>query len=98
MKKMKKIFALLIAMAMVLGIGTSVYAASITVQNAYKGETYDAYKLLEYTSSGDAYSYYLDTSNSNYAALKALLEGCDPAFHFTVSADGSAILTCKITH
>ena len=89
MKKMKKIFALLIAMVMVLGMSTSVFAASITVENAVKGETYDAYKLLEYTSSGDAYSYYLDTSNSNYAALKALLEGCDPAFAFTVSADGT---------
>ena len=89
MKKMKKIFALLIAMVMVLGMSTSVFAASITVENAYEGETYDAYKLLEYTSSGDAYSYYLETSNSNYAALKALLEGCNPAFHFTVSADGS---------
>ena len=33
MKKMKKIFALLIAMVMVLGMSTSVFAASITINS-----------------------------------------------------------------
>ena len=89
MKKIRKLFAVMIALIMVLGMSFSTLAAEITVENAVKGETYDAYKLLEYTSSGDAYSYYLETSNSNYAALKALLEGCNPAFAFTESADGS---------
>ena len=31
--------------------------AATSSENAVKGETYDAYKILEYTSSGDAYSY-----------------------------------------
>ena len=49
MKKMKKIFALLIAMVMVLGMSTSVFAAdkgSITINNTAIGETYSIYKVL----------------------------------------------------
>lgn len=86
---MKKILALVLVVVMMMALSVTASAAEITVENAVEGETYDAYKLLEYTSSGDAYSYYLDTSNSNYAALKELLEGCNPAFQFTVSADGT---------
>ena len=36
MKKIKKIFALLIAMVMVLGMSTSVFAATIDVDGAIK--------------------------------------------------------------
>ena len=95
MKKKKNVFALLIAMILVLSLSTSAFAATITVDGAFEGETYDAYKILEYTSNktdsttATAYSYYLDTSNSNYAALRTLLEGCTPAFAFTESADGT---------
>ena len=57
MKKMKKIFALLIAMVMVLGMSASVFAAgtgTITVKNATKGYKYEAYKILDatYTTVG----------------------------------------------
>ena len=89
MKKMRKLFAVLTALIMILGMSFSTLAATITVDKAVKGETYDAYKLLEYTSDGEgAFSYYLEKDNANYDALKALLEGCDPAFAFTDSADG----------
>ena len=52
MKKMKKIFTLLIAMVMVLGMSTTVFAAvptsgSITVNPNYKGQTYTLYKLFD---------------------------------------------------
>lgn len=56
MKKMKKIFALLIAMAMVLGMSTSVFAASITIthdEDTYDANTdsaarvYQAYKIFD---------------------------------------------------
>ena len=61
MKKIKKIFTLLIAMVMVLGMSTSVFAATIEVDGALEGETYNAYKILEYTSDTTvdpaAYSY-----------------------------------------
>jgi LPXTG-motif cell wall-anchored protein len=61
MKKMKKIFALLIAMVMVLGMSTAVFAqtvdteqggtATITISNASKGETYAVAKLFDATVS-----------------------------------------------
>ena len=65
MKKMKKIFALLIAMVMVLGMSTAVFAqtvakdpadpdnASITINNPAKGQTYSIFKLFDATVSSD---------------------------------------------
>ena len=54
MKKMRKIFALLVAMIMVLGMSTMAFAApaegtdgKITVNQAYKGETYTVYTIFE---------------------------------------------------
>ena len=52
MKKLRKIFALLIAMVMVLGMSTSVFAASIeiTSDSTYDGSTkrtYSAYKIFD---------------------------------------------------
>ena len=62
MKKMRKIFATLIAMVMVLSMGMSVFAAdqsvpattpdttdnaSITINNPAKGETYSVFKLFD---------------------------------------------------
>ena len=62
MKKMKKIFALLIAMVMVLGMSTSVFAqtvdsnkggsAKITISNAANGETYKVAKLFDASVTG----------------------------------------------
>ena len=64
MKRMKRIFALLIAMVMVLGMSTAVFAqtvpadaqqqagkAKITISNASKGETYKIAKLFDATVS-----------------------------------------------
>jgi len=61
MKTMKKIYALLIAVVMVFGMSTSVFAqtvgtaadgkGSITISNASKGETYAVYKLFDATNS-----------------------------------------------
>lgn len=77
MKKMKKIFALLIAMVMVLGMSTSVFAADppttgkITINNAtYKvndadtAHTYTAYRIFDANPSGDGND---STSPSNVA-------------------------------
>ena len=88
MKKMSKIFALLVAIVMVVGMSVSAFAATIEVDGAYEDETYSAYKLLEYTSDTTvdpaAYSYYLldaDYQGALGTALKAA------GFEFTQSAD-----------
>ena len=54
MKKIRKIFALLIAMVMVLGMSTSVFAApvadgSLEIDNAISGESYTLYKIFDLT-------------------------------------------------
>ena len=90
MKKMKKIFALLIAMVMVLGMSTSVFAASIEVKDVIDGETYTAYKILNYTDNGKtgeerSASYYL--SSTEYTQIGSVLEAA--GFHFTASSDGT---------
>lgn len=64
MKKMKKIFALLIAMVMVLGMSTSVFAASITIEDAPTGATYSVYKIFDATVNGDAVSYTIPTGST----------------------------------
>lgn len=61
MKKMRRFFALLIAMIMVLGMMSTAFAAkgdsisvtkgTITVKNAAKGETYKIYKIFDATIS-----------------------------------------------
>ena len=85
MKKMRKFFALLIAMVMVLGMSTSVFAAgdgSITIQNTVNGKTYTVYKVFDATYSGDKVAYTYDGSNATF--LKALEGDSSP---FTVTAN-----------
>ena len=53
MKKMKKFFALLIAMVMVLGMSTMVFAASdgsIEVTSTHKNQEYELYQLFDATT------------------------------------------------
>lgn len=91
MKRMKKIFAVLLAIVMVLAWNITSLADtnsntnySITINNAALGETYTAYKLFEVSNSGDNYSYYINKGNES---LKSALEGL--GLTFTTSADGS---------
>lgn len=75
MKKMKKLMALVIAMVMVLGMGTAVFAAaptsgSVTVNPNFKDQTYTLYKLFDakmtYDDSGElqAVTYQLPTGKT----------------------------------
>ena len=85
MKKMKKIFALLIAMVMVLGMSTSVFAAgegSITIQNTVKEKTYTVYKVFDATYSGTNVAYTYDGSNATFLAA---LQGEDSPFTVTAN-------------
>lgn len=91
MKNLKKFIKMLTAVVMMMAMTVTTFAASITVENVLEGETYKAYKILEFTSDTTktpaAYSYFLETSNTKTEGLKTILEGA--GFTFTESADGS---------
>lgn len=85
---MKKIISLILALVMVMGLATTAFAASIDVQNVLDGETYTAYKILNYThndDNDDAYSYYLTATE--YASIGSTLESA--GFKFDASSDGT---------
>ena len=98
MKKMKKIFALLIAIVMVLGMSTSVFAAgtnTITVDVNFKGQTYTLYKLFDATVN-DARAAATDSNSSSSVTTNGiaytLIDETDHALtkEFTVTkADGT---------
>lgn len=53
---MKKLFAVLVALTLVLSMGTLAFAAdtgTITITNALKGATYDIYKMLDFAPSNN---------------------------------------------
>ncbi|MBQ6523214.1 MAG: SpaH/EbpB family LPXTG-anchored major pilin [Atopobiaceae bacterium] len=90
MKHLKKFIAAALTMFVALAMAVPAFAGTITVTGVRKGETYKAYKILEYTSDTSvtpaAYSYYLNKDEKG-TALKGILEGA--GFSFTESADGS---------
>ena len=91
MKTGKKILALaLVALMLTVAMNFTAFAATINVDDAFEGETYSAYKILEYTSNTSvnppAYSYYLadaDYQGALGTALKAA------GFEFKKSSDGT---------
>ena len=98
MKKMKKIFALLIAMVMVLGMSTSVFAATtetngvITISNATNGITYTAYKIFDAdaNANGTAITY------TATAAQKAAIENIEGnPFDFLADSTGAYTVSVK---
>lgn len=88
MKRMKKLFALLLAVVMMMGLSLTAFAADINIGDAVDGQTYNAYKLFDVTTSTSNdktnYSYSLAASETG---LKSLLE--DAGLTFTAAADGS---------
>ena len=85
MKKISKVLVLVLSAIMVLAMSASVFAATIEVRDVLDGETYTAYKILNYTTNGSAYSYYLTADE--YTAIGSVLEGA--GFEFTASSDGT---------
>lgn len=60
MKTMRKLFTVLLALAMTLALAVPAFAAdtgSITITNPQGDHTYTAYKIFDVTYSGDNYSY-----------------------------------------
>ena len=67
MKTMRKLFTVLLALAMTLALAVPAFAAdtgSITITNPQGDHTYTAYKIFDVTYSGDNYSCLLYTSPS----------------------------------
>ena len=96
MKKMRNIFALLIAMVMVLGMSTmTAFAASdgsITVQNTVKDSTYNVYKVFDATYSGDNVAYSYDGSNETFLAA---LQADSSPFNCVKATSGGYSITVK---
>ena len=89
MKKMKKIFAL------VLGMSTSVFAASdgsITIQNTVKDKEYNIYKVFDATYSGTNVAYTYDGSNATFLAA---LQAENSPFTTTANTAGSYNVVIK---
>ena len=87
---MTKIKKILLAAIMVItaALALPAWAATIDVQNVIDGETYTAYKILNYRDNGKtgderAVSYYL--TSTQYASIGSVLEAA--GFAFTASAD-----------
>ena len=89
MKKLSKAIVLLLSAIMVLAMSTSVFAGTIEVQDVIDGETYTAYKILNYRDSGTGeervVSYYL--TSEQYTSIGSVLEAA--GFSFTASSDGT---------
>ncbi|MDD7389584.1 MAG: SpaH/EbpB family LPXTG-anchored major pilin [Lachnospiraceae bacterium] len=72
MKQLKKVMALVLAMVMVLAMGSLTALAeganSITVNNAREGETYSAYKMLDLSVNADktAFTYTVNSAWNDF--------------------------------
>ena len=68
MKTMRKLFRVLLALAMTLALAVPAFAAettgSITITNPQGDHTYTAYKIFDVTYSGDNYSYTISDTDT----------------------------------
>ena len=91
MKTMRKITALLLALAMIFAMTLTVSAAgngTITINAATVGETYKIYKIFDATTQGGntAYTY---TKTGDTDELYAALNGANSPFTLTATADAN---------
>ena len=90
---MKKLFAVLLALTLVLSMGTIAFAAdagTITISNAIKGEEYKIYKMLDFVPSnaaGDAGVYTIADGWADFFAK----EPATNYFDVTVYADKTTV-------
>ena len=74
MKTMRKLFTVLLALAMTLALAVPAFAAdtgSITITNPQGDHTYTAYKIFDVTYSGDNYSYTISGTDAAFNTVKA---------------------------
>lgn len=74
MKTMRKLFTVLLALAMTLALAVSAFAAettgSITITNPQGDHTYKAYKIFDVTYSDKNYSYTISDTDAAYSTVK----------------------------
>lgn len=71
---MRKLFTVLLALAMTLALAVPAFAAdtgSITITNPQGDHTYTAYKIFDVTYSGDNYSYTISDNAAAFTTVKA---------------------------
>lgn len=74
MKTMRKLFRVLLALAMTLALAVPAFAAetgSITITNPQENHTYTAYKIFDVTYSGENYSYTISDTDPAFSTVKA---------------------------
>ena len=91
MKTMRKLFRVLLALAMTLALAVPAFAAettgSITITNPQGDHTYTAYKIFDVTYSGVNHSYTISDTDAAYSTVKAYADVPTNGLNLTAVAD-----------
>lgn len=90
MKTMRKLFTVLLALAMTLALAVSAFAAdtgSITITNPQGDHTYTAYKIFDVTYSGDNYSYTISGTEAAFNTVKTYADVAANGLNLTAVAN-----------
>ena len=91
MKTMRKLFRVLLALAMTLALAVPAFAAdttgSITITNPQGDRTYTAYKIFDVTYSGKNYSYTISGTDAAFNTVKAYADEAANGLKLTAVAN-----------
>ena len=91
MKTMRKLFRVLLALAMTLALAVPAFAAettgSITITNPQGDRTYTAYKIFDVTYSGVNHSYTISDTDAAYSTVKEYADVPANGLNLTAVAD-----------
>ncbi len=91
MKTMRKLFTVLLALAMTLALAVSAFAetGSITITNPQGDHTYTAYKIFDvtYTADGVNYSYTISNTDPAFSTVKAYADVTANGLNLTAVAN-----------
>ena len=91
MKTMRKLFTVLLALAMTLALAVTAFAetGSITITNPQGDHTYTAYKIFDvtYTADGVNYSYTISDTDAAFSTVKAYADVTANGLNLTAVAN-----------
>lgn len=91
MKTMRKLFTVLLALAMTLALAVPAFAAdttgSITITNPQGDRTYTTYKIFDVTYSGKNYSYTISGTDAAFNTVKAYADEAANGLKLTAVAN-----------